>query len=400
MTTNITLTLPTEIAQWITDSPEAFGNLLKFGYTYIDYVKLEVLKSNLIQPQQQPQVVQQPQSSAGLGQIGEAAIFDILGQHYAVKVTAHESKSGDMSLLIDTFKILVEVKNYTSYVPTLTVDKFYRDLTTSNAHGAIFISLRSAINCVTKDFIVKYINAGDRCIPCIFIVSDQPAQILTAVAMLRQIIAQREESLDNAKKSSVVAEIAHGIGDSLDTLSKIRDSVQLMAQDMTAKVIKQATELGRVEGIIRHNIKKLKSEIIISNSNLLQIIQKIPNYNKLDPVKQRLSNELINFITNTNFTIGDTNITNPQRKGNCVEYGDFKLIFEKEPKFAVKMEVFKDFQKLMPLIIIGEAEIVKRYVELPLSEHNVKFVCDEMISDDKSDELSEISKSLQEKIGQ
>lgn len=349
----VTLKLEKPYAVWIRNHPDKFKDLLTFA---VKFHTVEIIHAPILPPVLLP---------VTKGQIGENAIEDILSKHFNVKNVSDTSKSGDLSLFIDSFKILVEVKNYNNNIPTLTIDKFYRDLTTSNCDGAIFISLNSPITGITKDFSLKNIAAGDRCIPCIFIVSDQPAQILTTVGILRTAMDLRMR-----QPANTVADIALNISDSLDVISKIRDSVQLLSQDMTSKVIKCATDLGRVESNIRTNISKLKEETL-SKGNYVDLLTRIPNYNKLDNLSKSLC-DVVLFMVDVRF--GAHMLWRGSLQG--IEHtSGIKMKFKKNIYVVLPVEKMTGhINELSPHILCGQAEIFKKNIEILLNQSTSNLI--------------------------
>lgn len=85
-----------------------------------------------------------------LGQIGEQNAEELIKKHYNVEIVAKRAKTADLIVKFEfqgkTYRILVEVKNYNSVVPTKEIEKMYRDLDTHNyACGAIMVSINTPI---------------------------------------------------------------------------------------------------------------------------------------------------------------------------------------------------------------------------------------------------------------
>lgn len=53
----------------------------------------------------------------------------------------HIGSSGDFIVEFSNFSVLIEVKNYSSSVPKIEVDKFIRDVEVKDVNAGIFISI-------------------------------------------------------------------------------------------------------------------------------------------------------------------------------------------------------------------------------------------------------------------
>lgn len=91
------------------------------------------------------------------GKSGEVIVENILLNafpHAIITDVGKKSKSGDILIEIDGFKILIEVKFYKRSVPTKEIDKFKRDLECKDYDAGIFISLFSGV-CNYKEIICE-----------------------------------------------------------------------------------------------------------------------------------------------------------------------------------------------------------------------------------------------------
>ena len=67
-------------------------------------------------------------ASADIGLAGEREVEEILQERYRILNTAKSGKCGDFVITVNGIRILIEVKKYSKTVPSLEIDKFYRDI--------------------------------------------------------------------------------------------------------------------------------------------------------------------------------------------------------------------------------------------------------------------------------
>lgn len=247
--------------------------------------------------QQNTQQIQANVSNTQIGQIGENFIESILKKHFpSVKNVASTSKSGDLSLFIDQQKIVVEVKNYTNNVPSNGVEKFQRDLATTNASGGLFISLRTPITGVTANYTLRFEYAGTKTIPCAYIVSSDEYAIVVAVNMVSQLI-NASTYLTTMNKDRLTSDICI-LSDKLDDLSRARNSMQVNIGDITNRLVKNSCEITAVEGSLRSIIDDIKTElsdevIIYDTQFMLVELEKNNNFRKQSPI---IKDKILNII--------------------------------------------------------------------------------------------------------
>ncbi len=186
------------------------------------------------------------------GQIGEAYIEEILRKRFGgVTNVAKTAKSGDITLFIDHRKIVVEVKNYSNAVPAIGVEKFRRDLSTTNAAGGVFVSLNTSITGVTTDFTVQHEHSDTKTVPCAYIVSSDAQAIIVAVNMIVSLIRDHEFLSAELYNKDRIASGVHEITDRLTDVSRIRSDLQDQIGKFSTQIVKSSAGLASVECDIR-----------------------------------------------------------------------------------------------------------------------------------------------------
>jgi hypothetical protein len=245
-------------AQWLeTASREDIGMALDFGVPIAGRV------NSLVQLRA-PRVVAPITSELPVrsGQSGEALIEQILNKQFGgVANVSKNPKSGDLTLFIEHRKIVIEVKNYNNNVPTSGVEKFQRDLSTTNACGGVFISLKTPITGVTSSFTIRYEYAETKTVPCAYIVSSDEATITIAVNMISQLISSFNYLFAEMYSRDKLISNVYEIAEHLDDVSKVRNDLQVNIGDITNQLMKTSLGLVTAESKIRTNIDNVRGEL-------------------------------------------------------------------------------------------------------------------------------------------
>ncbi len=108
-------------------------------------------------------------SSQNLGVQGEMRVFNALSKEFNIENTTQKDKSGDFQVNFHGRLYLIEIKNYTANVPYNQITKLHNDISGTNAHGALFISLNSKIVGMSTDVSFRLESINGRMIPCIYL---------------------------------------------------------------------------------------------------------------------------------------------------------------------------------------------------------------------------------------
>jgi hypothetical protein len=204
-------------------------------------------------------------TSADIGLAGEQEVEEILQERYRILNTAKSGKCGDFVITVNGVRILIEVKKYSKTVPSLEVDKFYRDID-SNASigGAVLISLTSKIVGISRsiEHTHQYINGNK--IPVMFLsLSDvDPSIAKTCVCSAVDILLAEVDSKN--KYIDIGENIVHVVNDidrNLDFLSQCRlmiHETQAMFNKQLGKLMQQVLS---AEINIGNSVRLLKSKV-------------------------------------------------------------------------------------------------------------------------------------------
>ena len=82
-------------------------------------------------------------SPAKLGRAGELEVLDALRGSFSVVDCSKTAKNGDLLVMFEGRRLVVEVKNWEGTVTKRDIDKFFRDLDCSGANAGLMVSLKS-----------------------------------------------------------------------------------------------------------------------------------------------------------------------------------------------------------------------------------------------------------------
>lgn len=247
------LNLSGEVSEWMTNAPKhEIETAIELGYKMFTFGR----QSLLIEQKQDIAVVQ--------GQKGEAYISELLAKHYPnLYSTAKIAKSGDLSLTIDSNKIIIEVKNYNNTVSSAQIEKFLRDLGCSNSIGGVFISLNSSITGIDSSFMIRYEFVCEKPIPVVYIVSSDEHIIVAAISVINQLSIAKSMIAKEVHSNDKIRVNVEELSESLDVISKTRADISNIASTIIASLNRHHTYLANGENGVRRAIEAIKGEVYI-----------------------------------------------------------------------------------------------------------------------------------------
>ena len=236
------------------------------------------------------------------GQIGEAVVEAALRERFgSVENVTKVSKSGDLTLFIQHRKIVVEVKNYNTVVPTTGVEKFRRDLGATNACGGVFVSLRSPIAAITSDYVVRHEPTDTHTVPCVYIVSSTPAAICVAVSMVSSIIQSLDYVVSELQSQDKIMSGVHEIADSLDNITRVRDELQVGTGQIMSSMSKITNGMLRVENNIRRVVDSMKGELFhtCTRGDTAEVLKTMVAFARCSPAAQSHTLTIMQAVEST-----------------------------------------------------------------------------------------------------
>ena len=161
-------------------------------------------------------------NSTQLGAIGESQVKNELTQmNVPWKDTSKTPHCADIEIEILETKVLIDVKNYKSQVPTEEIDKLYYDCDYNNVKFAIMLSLRSSIS---KQKSLSVDTRGDKTMVMVQVEHEQ--DLKTAMNMI-EILISNEQNVTSHKLNK------QNIENSIDMMSeKMNEIITLKTKCM------------------------------------------------------------------------------------------------------------------------------------------------------------------------
>jgi hypothetical protein len=252
-----------------------------------------------------------PLPSAGSAERGASAedeMYELLGRARRIRDVSRRAHSGD--LLCDTAAgpVLIEVKHYSTTVPSAEVDKFLRDLRDRDAAAGVFLSLTSPIVGQRESVavVLEPRVATGTLVPVVFAAPARggagrlsPEIALAAVDMAAALaevyprglrgLHGRDASLAYATAAEQLADGAHSVRGELVRLASSLAGEASLLGDRLASLGREARELARVQRAEAEEIREVapdgaalliadlraKYPVCASDDNLARVLRAI-----------------------------------------------------------------------------------------------------------------------------
>lgn len=192
-------------------------------------------------------------ASVDKGKRGEKYVRGILKKYQPVM--SLRNHAGD--ILVDN--ICIEVKDYTANVPKSEIDKFIKDLNSTNVSAGLFISLSSPITNI--DSMERRCEViGGRKVPIMFIATDNVETIqLATELLLTECKACVYSTLDYTLREDLFERI-DVVMLSLKGLKESRDMLNKMLVNTTNTVNTVHQSIVSTEAVIRANLDAIRGD--------------------------------------------------------------------------------------------------------------------------------------------
>jgi hypothetical protein len=201
-------------------------------------------------------------ASANIGLDGESTVRKILQKRYKLVTTAKTGKCGDLIIMINGFKILIEVKKYTTTVPSTELAKFYRDIeANSSVNAGLMISLTSRIVGTFKSVDRREIFVTGSKTPVTLLCLNGLSSTVSEELLFCVIdLLQSELECCNNIGDEIVSAVDK-ISDQLDAMSGCRIIVSEAQTIINKQLNKVTKEIMKSELIISNCVKSIKQKI-------------------------------------------------------------------------------------------------------------------------------------------
>ena len=209
-------------------------------------------------------------SSACIGIQGEGEVQTILQERFKSMNTAKSGKCGDFIVTsTEGVRILVEVKKYSKTVPSIEVEKFYRDIDANGSiRGGVMISLTSHVVGVNKalDHSYQVVNGGR--VPIVFL---SLQNVASASVAKECVYAAIDIVLAGVASSDTFVDVGGGIAATVDDIDKNLDYLsqsRLVIHETQAMFNKQLGKLLQqviaAEINIKNSIRVLRLSVAVA----------------------------------------------------------------------------------------------------------------------------------------
>ena len=235
------------------------------------------------------------------GKIGENIFEDIVSKFmssdYELINVAKQGKAGDFMIKWRSFKtnklykIIIDIKNYNkSSVPTLEVEKFYRDVHLNNVNGGLLLSYNSHIIGTSKIIELKELLTDKGIVPLLFVQSNTPLVIVEIIKLLFHIIEIKDINNNSVCKNNELIYHINQLNDSIQNITDCRDILQNSKNDIEKSLNTIMLKLMSCEYNLVSKINQINSTLI--NVNELKCIQS----ELKEKVEKLESDESVNFV--------------------------------------------------------------------------------------------------------
>ena len=193
-----------------------------------------ILDTLALVPHMQAKKIKIEKGAANIGKIGENTFENIIDQFlsndYKLENVAKQGKAGDFKLSWQShktnrvYKIMIDVKKYSSTVPSKEVDKFYRDINVNKVDGGLLLSLTSKICGISKviDF-KEYQNDTGAVVPTLFAMSNTPLVIVEVIKLLFHSIEIKDLCNNNVGSLDDLYTHINQLNENIQMLIECRD---------------------------------------------------------------------------------------------------------------------------------------------------------------------------------
>lgn len=179
-----------------------------------------------------------------------------LSSSYVVKNMAKQGKKGDFIIEWDemgSHRALIDIKNYSSSVPTKEVEKLKRDIECNQSITAgMMISLKSKITGYSS-FAIEHAVIGRKKVPLVFISTKNPQLIVEYVRFMFYMAASQKRGID-MDDAEITKKYIMDISTQMDVVSQLSNSFAQMKQEMNRGLDRAILDMTICENRIRSSL--------------------------------------------------------------------------------------------------------------------------------------------------
>ena len=202
-------------------------------------------------------------TSTKIGIQGETFFDDVVAlmADYNTTDMSKQGKKGDFVMTKGSTRALIEVKNYSSSVPTREIKKFERDISCNKSIDiAMMLSLGSKIT-GKGSFSIDYIIVGSKKIPIIYVCTNISALVREYVQFMFNLADIKAYKRIGEDGVDLAREHINDISIQMDALSQMIYSFQTMKSDIGRIVDKAVIDVVACENSVRDRLSQVSRVI-------------------------------------------------------------------------------------------------------------------------------------------
>ena len=321
-------------------------------------------------------------TASNIGKIGENMFENIIDQYmsdYKIENVAKQGKSGDFKITWvshktnKTYKILVDVKKYSSSVPSKEVEKFYRDININKVDGGLLLSLTSKICGISKmiDF-KEYQNDTGKTTPILFTFSSTPSTIVEVIKLLFHAIEIKDICNNDVGSFDELYSHIDQLNENVQTIMECRDllqasktSVEKSLNDIMYKLMScEYSLVSKINAINSSLINKYELDHIVeeteSGGDPLTMVQTV-----IDIFGSNIKEDSVPFLYQI-FNLGwDTSEVNISKQTWTLHKGSNKI----------NIRAYKGATKIMfPIISESVQKLISGMKNIKITKNHIEMV--------------------------
>lgn len=163
----------------------------------------------------------------------ENIIQQFMSSDYKLINTTKIGKCGDFIIKYHSSKtnkkysLLIDIKNYKNTVPSIEIEKFYRDIKLNSVIcGGLLLSLHSKIAGISKVVDFQKFSSDHGIVPVIFAKTNQPELICEIIKMIFHLIEINDINKNEILHGEEFIATIHELSDEIQIITKCRDNLQ------------------------------------------------------------------------------------------------------------------------------------------------------------------------------
>ena len=249
----------------------------------------------------------------------ESMLNEFMPSDYTCENVAKVGKMGDFILTHKAhktnkqYKILVDIKNYKSTVPSKELDKFYRDLNINQVQGGFMLSLHSKIVGKSNTIVFESFSTDRGDVPTLLAQTNTPMVIVELIKLMFHVIEIKDITYNRISRKNELITNINQLNDHIGLITSCRDILAttrgVMEKSLDQIMMKLMTcEYTFIAKIAQINNGLTEDEYHNNKVSPNNLVEPEPNILHISTVKDMLAMDTVNDIAikfGGSFALGD-----------------------------------------------------------------------------------------------